>query len=329
MNNKERLVWIDWAKAILIYLMVVGHCFPIAWENQLIYAFHMPAFFILSGFLYRPHHWSKTLKSFLIPIVFFSIINFIIYVIPRLLKGTFSSDRLLDRILVPYWGGRSGISSEDFIYCFPGVWFLIALFLCRLFLGDIPWFSWVYKYKYYVMGGILLFLTLEPVILSSNPFLVYKFYRFVPSMPFVLFGCCLKDRLCVSNIPLSAIFLLVGIFVGLSFINGYCNILEYQFGKSYLIFFANACFGSIALFSICSFFHSSFVIQLFSIGTILVLAMNFNLKVFFNLFLGKLGWNMVIADQYLFPWFLGIIIMVACYYPIKWLFYRFPILLGK
>ena len=47
----QRFHWIDWAKVILIYLMVVGHCFPIKWQYNLIYAFHMPAFFFISGFL--------------------------------------------------------------------------------------------------------------------------------------------------------------------------------------------------------------------------------------------------------------------------------------
>lgn len=50
MQEKNRIVWIDWAKVILIYLMVVGHAFPCKWENQVIYAFHMPAFLLFLVF---------------------------------------------------------------------------------------------------------------------------------------------------------------------------------------------------------------------------------------------------------------------------------------
>ena len=122
---KQRIVWIDWAKSILIYLMVVGHCFPIAWENHLIYAFHMPAFFIISGYLYKPHHWLKTLKSVGIPVLFFSAINMAIYSLPKLAKGTFDSSDLFLRIFVPFWGpGPEGLK---YIILFPGVWFIIAL----------------------------------------------------------------------------------------------------------------------------------------------------------------------------------------------------------
>lgn len=50
-RKNERIVWIDWAKSICIFLMVVGH-----WtqnDNVLlfIYSFHMPALFIVSGTL--------------------------------------------------------------------------------------------------------------------------------------------------------------------------------------------------------------------------------------------------------------------------------------
>ena len=325
---KQRVVWIDWAKAILIYLMVVGHCFPIAWENQLIYSFHMPAFFIISGYLYHPHHWRKTLKSFIVPIFFFSIINLIIYIIPKLIKGTFISSHLCERIIMPFWSGGD-IPEDLVIYCFPGVWFIIALLLCRLFMGDIKCFSWVMKYKYIVLGVLLVFLTFEPFLLPNNPLLPYKFYRFIPSMPFVLFGYCLKDRLQPSKFSYPTIGVLAFVFIVITFLNGYSNILKYQFGHSYLLFFLNACIGSIALYGLCSKFRDINIVQVFSMGTILLLAINFNLKVFYNILFIKMGLGLFVSDRYLYPWIVGLFIMAACYFPIKWLLNYYPLLLGK
>ena len=84
---KNRESWIDWSKAILIWLMVLGHAGLSGIPREFVYAFHMPAFFIISGYLYRPHNWAKTLKSFGIPILFFSMIN-LCYVVLRIeLKG--------------------------------------------------------------------------------------------------------------------------------------------------------------------------------------------------------------------------------------------------
>lgn len=325
---QNRIIWIDWAKAILIYLMVVGHCFPVDWENQLIYAFHMPAFFIISGYLYRPHHWLKTLKSFLIPIIFFSAINLTIYTLPKIIKGTFNSEHLVERILMPFWASGS-LPEELYIYCFPGVWFIISLLLCRLLMGDIRWFSWVPKYKYYVLAAILLLLSIEPFVLPENPLIPYKFYRFFPSMPFVLFGYCLKDRLNLSKITVPKVFFFLFLFVIVTFVNGYSNILNYEFGRNYLVFFVAACAGSLVLYKMCSLLNNNSVIRVLSTGTMLVLAMNFNLKICFSVLFTKLGFDFMLKDQYFYPWVVAVLIIAICYVPIKWLLKYCPILLGK
>lgn len=51
---KERIHWIDWSKCILIYLVVVAHYGQISpFVDNLICAFHMPAFFMISGYLHK------------------------------------------------------------------------------------------------------------------------------------------------------------------------------------------------------------------------------------------------------------------------------------
>ena len=50
MNTREN--WIDWAKTIGILLVVMGHLDTSLVEaNTLISAFHMPLFFVISGYL--------------------------------------------------------------------------------------------------------------------------------------------------------------------------------------------------------------------------------------------------------------------------------------
>lgn len=46
---KQRVLWIDWIKIIGIYLIVLGHMS--APGNDFIYVFHVPLFFITSGYL--------------------------------------------------------------------------------------------------------------------------------------------------------------------------------------------------------------------------------------------------------------------------------------
>ena len=62
-DKSKRLTYIDIAKGIGIFLVVVGHCIPDAtsatgiaipayrWLHDVIYSFHMPLFFFLAGFM--------------------------------------------------------------------------------------------------------------------------------------------------------------------------------------------------------------------------------------------------------------------------------------
>ena len=85
---KQRKDWIDWAKALLIWLMVLGHAGLSGYSREFVYAFHMPAFFIISGYLYKPHSWLRTLRSFGIPVICFSLINLCYVVLQQWHKGS-------------------------------------------------------------------------------------------------------------------------------------------------------------------------------------------------------------------------------------------------
>ena len=52
---KERIYWIDNAKVMGIYLVILGHLrLASPFVTQVIYAFHIPLFFFLSGMLFSP-----------------------------------------------------------------------------------------------------------------------------------------------------------------------------------------------------------------------------------------------------------------------------------
>lgn len=89
MNNFNsyplRINWLDTARGIAIILVIIGHAnFP---EEILaiVYAFHMPLFFFLSGFflLKKEENFNlfliKKVKSLIIPYIFYNIILIIFY----------------------------------------------------------------------------------------------------------------------------------------------------------------------------------------------------------------------------------------------------------
>lgn len=323
----KRLVWVDWAKVILIYLMIVGHLFPIDSFCQLIYAFHMPAFFIISGYLYREHDWRRTLKSFAIPLICFSCINFIIWVIPKWIKGTLDLSNLIERILIPYWGGPA--KELDYIILFPGCWFVFALLFGRFLMGDIKVFSFIRKFALYSIVVLCLILVVESLLFPNNIFIDYKWQRVIPSLPFLLLGYCMKKWKGIKRMnKVTFLFLFVN-FVVLGIWQGDCNILDYKFGFSYVIFFITAICGSLCLFKICTKFRESKIIQTLSTGTLFMLAFNFSFIVAFRFIYTKLGLEVLIKDQVIMPWITGLIILIICYFPIKWLLNTYPVLLGK
>ena len=85
----SRDCYVDLMKAISILLMVVGHNELSYWfgglPRSIIYTFHIPLFFILSGYMYKPNELYTTIKrsaeSLLYPYLTFAIITLIIKII--------------------------------------------------------------------------------------------------------------------------------------------------------------------------------------------------------------------------------------------------------
>ncbi len=328
--SDSRIVWIDWAKTILIYLMVVGHCLPVQWQRTLIYAFHMPAFFIISGYLYHQNHWWKTVRSLVIPVFLFSLINFIVIVSFQKIKGTFSSDHLLERVLIPFWGPGK-LPVEDYITLFPGVWFIIALFLGRLLLGDLFVRSWFTKFWKPILMLLVFFLTIEPFIVPNNPFHSYKFYLVVPSMPFLLLGYGMRKGIyyIINWINFWKCMLGITFFVIIALKYGSAQIWNCEYGDCYVLFFANAVVGSLFFFYLCGKIPKCISAELFSKGTLLIMAFNFVLRTFFFSLYSKIVPDSLLHEELFKPWIIASLIMIVCYYPIKWLLRFFPIILGK
>ncbi|MBC1605507.1 acyltransferase family protein [Listeria rocourtiae] len=123
----QRLDWIDTAKGIGIFLVVWGHFYASDTVKIVIYGFHMPLFFFLSGYLYKakkigfPSFLLKTSQKLLLPFFIFQsatllIVNGIsligsqqLYKIPSLLVTQFF-----------FLDGEVGFNTP--------LWFLVVLF---------------------------------------------------------------------------------------------------------------------------------------------------------------------------------------------------------
>ena len=98
--TKNRINWIDFGKGFTIFLVLLGHVFLGLYESgkfpsydkvlititSQVYIFHIPVFFALSGFFFKPVEDLKSFKNYALkrtvilglPYVFYSIIHFIL-----------------------------------------------------------------------------------------------------------------------------------------------------------------------------------------------------------------------------------------------------------
>ena len=77
-GNGRRLEWVDAAKGVGILLVIAGHVWTRGWVRDAIYAFHMPLFFLLSGYMVRPQPMlgvvGRQARSLLVPFAAFSLL---------------------------------------------------------------------------------------------------------------------------------------------------------------------------------------------------------------------------------------------------------------
>ena len=130
MNIEKREVWIDNVKVIACFLVVLGHfyqsmvksdlaadSFFYNWFNDTVYYFHVPLFFICSGYLYQKYSkvssfiaWKNNIIKKLIAL---GVPYFVFSLLTWILKKVFSSsvnsqigglfDTLFIRPASPYW----------------------------------------------------------------------------------------------------------------------------------------------------------------------------------------------------------------------------------
>lgn len=116
-----RLDWMDWAKSFAIFFIVLGHLrSPI---SGYMFYFHIPFFFLLSGFLQKRRPFSEELKrsarSLLLP--------YVIYNVYLLIYSYFTGDYKPGYVVAMLLGNQWELSMA----CRP-LWFLLSLFAVRI-----------------------------------------------------------------------------------------------------------------------------------------------------------------------------------------------------
>lgn len=266
--NETRFDWIDWAKVIAIYLVVFGHVwqpFPVY-----IFAFHMPFFFMISGFLQKrrapKEELKNSAKSLLAPYAIYNV-YLLIY---SYFTGEYNDGYPLNMLVGNQWNLSMA--------CRP-LWFLLALFEIRVLHAVLP------RRMALIVAAVCVaaaaYLNGSEVMRPQINYL--QVWCAVMCFPFFELGawirennwhrCLDKMNACVRVAVLLATF---GVGVYLVSLNGIIIPFRLQMGEYGILYFVNATLMSGSLFLLI--YHllnrTNSYIRLISNGTLLIFAVH-------------------------------------------------------
>ena len=319
MTLNQRINWIDWAKVFAIYLVALGRLLSKTGSEgyifNLIYSFHMPFFFFISGYLFRIKEngfvdfLKSSFRSLLVPYILLNLIGNAFLIPTWVLARHWPIDQLFYFITAD---GRGE----------PGpTWFLVCLFQVRLLSYFIVRKTPVWRLL------VVLFCILIAYLFPFH--LYWRIDTVFMVIPFYIAGYELKNKLSFFSSKI-LFFILLLIVLSLTMIMGYANVYLRLFGNYPLLYYPYAFAGIFMLISLSFMFdkYNFKFITILSIGTIVIMGLHgivflyvetifkdlFSLDYIFLTFTGKL--------------LLSSISLLLLYYPIIWIQKYFPIVMG-
>lgn len=317
--------WIDWVKVLGMFTIIWGHCFPNLFSDFL-YAFNVPVFFFLSGYLTKREtsskvFWNKLVKGLVIPYFILSLLKAVPYLIspdcPWSLLAIMTGFHTLK--------GAFGCGKLWFIYT------LIFLKIVRHYTSDTN----ITRYSLYGVSliGIALYhyAEIEMTWAVTNSFL---------AMPWFLFGQEYKgkslDRF-ISNVlgkmshlvktALTILLMCTTYFV--SIFNGRAYMYQGEYGNNFILYIVAGILGIffILMVSKCLDRYSSPSLRLLSIGTIVILAYHQDVNHPMLKFVRQSEWSPLIEDV---ASFICSVITLIAFIPIIYIISRYlPIVIGN
>lgn len=277
----KRINWIDYTKTLCIFLVVLGHSHLPDYVKNMIYVFHIPLFFFISGMLFTfdkypsyPSFLKKRTAQLIIPYLFFNVVTYLFWVfIGRKVGNDIQLGLHPTKQLIGIFIGNDAYHYLE--HCSP-LWFLTCLFSVE---------NLYYLFFRYVKVNYKIFVI---ALFASAGYLdyIYNPIRFpwglnvaLTMVVFYAFGSYLRTIILSSKnksiawwLVLSAISY-AGIFL-ISKLNGKVEVSvgDYQ---NYFYFIVGALFGISFVISICKVISLSFgdiqFIQFIGRNTIVIL----------------------------------------------------------
>jgi fucose 4-O-acetylase-like acetyltransferase len=343
-SQQHRLLWIDFAKTIGIWLVVFGHIkIPENFTN-VIYSFHMPLFFFISGYLERDRTIKETfrngLKTIIIPYVILYGLFYLWWFPVSLVRHPeiFGKISLDSAIIKPFLGMIFGVGYNTIFSTMIDVplWFLIGLFFVKIFFCFL---RTIFK------QNIILILLTNFVIIAivyriktMEIDLLFSLDSAFLALPYFVVGNIMKKHKMIRGYKINGIkniILVLGIFIICFMIliltvplNGRIDINEFNFGMNILLFYPIGMIGIISTIILSQIYQKRIkIIEFISNGTIIIMAFHGIVSSIILRVIGLRGEEIIIN-----PFIAGLVAIIGVIiFVIPTIFIKkyFPIILGR
>lgn len=184
MNSKQnRLEFLDVAKGIGMLCVILGHL-SMNRINTVVFTFHMPLFFLIGGYLFKPQEskllFKKKFKQLLYPYYFTCLCIVGLSILKNIVLRRYDSllPDLFDWIYAALYASGNNYSKPFYIKSIGAIWFLWAMFLCVLIYNTIvdKKYKWIWVGIIAAIGFISSKLVWLPLSVQSAMFALIFFY---------------------------------------------------------------------------------------------------------------------------------------------------------
>lgn len=275
MGTNIRYNWIDWMKAIGIFLIVYGHYF--SYGDTYIYVFNVPLFFIISGYLYKKEisikvFWKKTMYNLIIPMLILIILVQLYLLARKMLSVPITLNEIRDI-------GINIILGQHKQY--GPCWFIYTLALIRILRFYLP----EKRIRSVSIFIIFAFIIFSCYLSYEKMFIGNAYVNVCVAYPFFAIGEHLQKYKDTINSFSSKAWIIFIIIVSTIIVllcgkyNGNIWMYKNDYGLSFILFILGGCVGTVSIFGISKLLNSykSRIVEDISIGSLIIIGLHLQL----------------------------------------------------
>ena len=322
-QGQQRLLWIDYMKAIGMYLIVLGHFFPIG--HKFIYVFSVPLFFIISGFLSKresnqKEFWKKLWYNLALTMIIITLLAYSVRSVGDIVLGRYNIGELI-KLPINLLLGMWNILKE--------CWFIYTLILIKIvfqytrgYITDIVitilslLISWIiYREEFVIFGYNILHNPTSLInLFCCYPFFIIGFY----------IAKYKRELVSYKITPITIIYFIISLacVIVCYLYNDDVRMYTSYFGDNIFLYLLGGVSGAAMIFFICKLLEGYNLgwLKTISVGSIIILGFH----IFFIQVLRKIFTEPSLLD---YVWSLLIIFIFV---PIITFIQKYlPLLIGK